>query len=130
MQALKGLVIGLGLIIVLGMGLLVWGLYKKSEDPDFKMFDLSKVIEEAKEPAPTLGAPLAPAAQPMSAPTSAEPWGNVALHLPQGCTIAEMAFDQGRLFLRSSPKGAPVGGCTRVTIIDPATGTIIGTISE
>lgn len=33
MALLKGLVIGMGVLIVLGMGLLAWGLYAKSRGP-------------------------------------------------------------------------------------------------
>ena len=126
MQALKGLVIGLGLTIVLVMGLIVWGLYKKSEDPDFKMFSFSSApSDEAKTPAGP-----APAALPtIQGKPWGKPWGTQSLGLPPGCEIAHMAVDQGRLFLHTRPVGGGTQpGCAGVTIVDPASGTVIGRI--
>lgn len=125
MQALKGLVIGLGLTIALVVGVMVWGLFKKSEDPDFKMFTFSsaeKDAEPARQAADT-SRPTPPA------PTGPVPaWGTISLNLPAGCAIVDMESRPGRLFVRSAATGPTVSGCARVTLIDPNTGRILGTV--
>lgn len=122
MQALKGLVIGLGLTIVLVMGVLVWGLFKKSEDPDFKMFTFSDSTAK-KAPSATTGAPPLPQEVIPS-------WGSVSLNLPAGCGLHDMATGGGRLYVRTGSDGGALAGCNRVVVIDPATGRILGTVTE
>lgn len=120
MQALKGIVIILGLTIVLAVGVLVWGLYKKSEDPGFKMFSFTASDPAGKAP-PAAGAP-APAGVILS-------WGTVSLNLPTGCAVKDMTVQPGMLFVRSGAAGdAPIAGCGRVTVLDPATGRVLGTV--
>lgn len=123
MQALKGLVIVLGLIIVLVMGVLVWGLFKKSENPDFKMFTFSSGGDKAAAPAAPSGGTAPPAPRDVQMA-----WGTVSLNLPAGCAIQDMSSDLGKLYVRTGSDGAPVPGCARVVVIDPATGRTLGTV--
>ncbi len=102
MRALKALVAGLGVVIVGGMGLLVYGLYMKASDPDFSIFR-----DGATEVA------------------SAKNFGRVELSLPKGCSIVDMRPDGARLYLRIGP---PVKSCERIIVIDVTDGSVLGTI--
>ncbi len=102
MQALKGLVVGLGVLIVISFGLLIYGIVAKIADPEFKV-----VAEKAGAP------PAAPAS-----------FGEVRLALPAGCTVVDMQTEGERLFLRTGPAGV----CERIVIVDVATGQPLGTL--
>ena len=119
MQALKTLVAGLGLLIVIGSGVLVWGLYQKATDPDFKMFSFGAAAPDRAATAQ----PSVPAAAPASA--VGRPFADVDLGLPATCEIADMQVAAGRLFLRIG--GGP--GCERIVAVDPADGRVLGTIA-
>jgi hypothetical protein len=116
MQALKGLVAGLGLLIVILTGALIWGLYQKSNNPDFK--PLAGLFGSTSSPGAASSAAPAPAATFSTAAFS------TALALPAECRIADMATTNGRLFLRI--EGGP--DCDRVVAVDPASGAVVGTI--
>lgn len=72
MQAIKAVVIGLGVLIVISFGLLVYGFYTKLTDPDFR-------VTTADGP---------------SGPPEAQ------IDVPEGCGVFEMAAEEDRLFLR------------------------------
>lgn len=114
MQALKGLVIGLGLLIVLGVIGLGYGFYLKYHDKDTKLF------KESSATAPVTTAVNPPIA---GAPTAAG-FGEVRLDLPDGCAVTEMRPDGNRLYLRTGP----TGGCERIVIMDVTSGDVLGTI--
>jgi len=66
----------------------------------------------------------APAAAP--APASAlKPFGELAVPVPAGCTIARVIPDGNRLYLQIGPEGP----CTRVVVVDLATGSVLGTVT-
>ena len=106
MQALKGLVVGMGILIVAGMALLVWGFYHKATDPGFSLFSgwVGNVVSDAAAP---------------------KAFGEVSISLPEGCTVVEVRPDGNRVYLRVGP---PVGACARVVVIDTGTGSVLGTI--
>jgi len=109
MRALKALVIGMAVLIVLVMGLMAYGLTKKASDPDFTFFD----VAGNKAPAATVEhATLAP-------------FGDVVLPLAPGCRIEDMRPDGGRLFLRVGPDE---GTCPRIVVIDLSTGKVLGNV--
>ena len=112
MQALKGLVAGLGLLIVILTAALIWGLYQKSNNPDFK--PLAGLFNSAQTPADAPSGASAPAAATFS----------TALGLPAECRIADIATTNGRLFLRI--EGGP--DCDRVVAVDPGSGAVVGTL--
>lgn len=114
MQALKTLVAAMGLLIVIGICVLVWGLYQKAANPDFKMFDLGS---SKSSPAPTGQTP--------SPTPAARTFSDIDLNLPGTCEIADMEVAGGRLFLRIGGGSA----CERIIAIDPADGRVLGTIS-
>ncbi len=115
MRALKSLVVGLGILIVVAMGALAWGLYHKANDPGFQLFG-----------DPTPGGPKTSPTGPGPAVSAAPPaaFGDRVIPLPAGCSIAEMRPQGARLFIRFGPAGS----CERVVVIDTATGETLGTI--
>ena len=81
MQALKALVGGMGILIIVIMTVIAYGLYRKASDPGFKFFALS---EQKGDPAPAA-------------------FGNVELSLPPGCSIANVGGDGSRLTHLATP---------------------------
>ena len=118
MRALKGLVAGLGLMIVIIMSVIAYGLYKKSSDPDFKFFSLGGESTTSSTPAATPNAP--PAAAP-----GIKGFGDVMVSLPEGCSITGVTGEGPRLFLKIGPAGPP---CERIVVLDANTGAILGDI--
>ncbi len=113
MQVLKGLVIGMGLLIAVGMALFAYGLYQKIADPEFTFFP-GETGDGASAPAA-----LAPR---LSAPGA---FGTIAVPLPEGCVLARVIPEGDRLYLRIGPAGR----CERVVVVDVATGSVLGTIT-
>ncbi len=113
MQVLKGLVIGMGLLIAVGMALFAYGLYQKIADPEFTFFP-GETGDGA--PAPAALAPRLPA------PGA---FGAIAVPLPEGCVLARVIPEGDRLYLRIGPAGR----CERVVVVDVATGSVLGTVT-
>jgi hypothetical protein len=121
-RALKALVVGLGLLIVLAGGLLVYGLVQRASDPDFKFFR-----REATSAA------LIPATPPMPAPASPiplRPFGTAMVEIPAGCKLVEVIPAGDRMLLRVG-SGEAVSGehCQRVVVIDLINGRVLGTVA-
>ena len=117
MNGLKALVAIMGALIVVMMGVVGYGLYQKAVDPEFRFFDLG-----GKEAA-------APASGPVSAPTAPLPaaaggYDRLALGLPEGTEVHQVAADGGRLFLHLRL----ADGTERVLTLNAATGEVLGTI--
>lgn len=106
MQALKALVYGMGILIVLAILLLTYGFYTRITDPN------SKLIKDDDE---------SPPAEETVASTLQ---GEIRVPLPEGCTIVEMHPYGQRLYLRTGPAGT----CERVLIIDLSSGQLLGTL--
>ena len=99
MQYLKALVIGLGILILLCIGLLTYGL-------------LSKTSTKNQDTPETIG-------------HSIQPFGEVVLEGHQGCEIAHAVAEFDRLVVTlegTSPT------CNKVFVIDMARGQILGSV--
>lgn len=105
MQYMKALVIGMGVLIVLGIGLLVYGLLMKTKSP------------------PTQPEP--------AAADSSKGFGERALAGNAGCRIERAIPDGRRLIIELAPAtdGTSALRCEKTIIIDMSDGTIIGTIA-
>lgn len=109
MQALKGLVVGLGILIVIGFVLLIYGFYTSFTNPDFKV-----MADKRNEASALAGNREIP--RPRS-------FGEVRISLPDGCTLIEMRPDGDRLYLRTGPTGL----CERIVVVDSGSGEVLGT---
>ncbi len=90
MQALKAIVVILGILIVISFGLLIYGFYSRMTDPDFTIV---RSGEKTVEAGPRVG----------------------QITVPDGCSVAEMTPSNDRLFVRLSG-GEPT--CNRILIVD------------
>ena len=105
MKALKVLVIGMALLLIAGLGLVGYGIYRNSVKP-------------------TAAAIRSPA--PMTAvEAGSRSYFSVELPLPVGAKLEQMATVGDRLVLRLT--GEESG--ERILVVDPATGQVAGTIS-
>ncbi len=127
-------VVGMGILIILGMIALVYGLIQKSDNPDFKFFDLAKEAPELEKALKDVEVPLvgkkkeAPIA---SAPASVTPvvpvraFGDMRLEIPAGFKVVETDMDSQRLVLRLVNEQ----GVNRLMILDINTGAKLGGLS-
>lgn len=109
MQALKALVIFMGVVIVIGVAVVGVTIYNR--------------MNRLGEAAPTSEAPsAAPSAAVTDVPLPA--FGDMSVKLPEGCRVIEMVPAGDRLLLRlgSLPR------CNRILVVDLATGTQLGSI--
>jgi hypothetical protein len=109
MAMLKGLIIFMGVLIVIGVGVIAVTIFNRMNKPKVE------VTETAPATAPPVpGAPLAPP----------RAFGGAVLNVGAGCEIAETRADAGRLIVRTDGPGA----CRRIHIVDLATGASLGTL--
>jgi len=121
MSALKSAVILMGVAIAILMTLTIYGLYQKSQDPDFKFFDLSgngKAAVQTMPNAPVSGAPS-------SQHGTSAAFGDVILDLPPGARIVSAATSGSRLTVIVATGG---GMADQVWIIDLGTGQVLGRV--
>lgn len=116
MQALKGVVILMTLAIAVLMTLIIYGLYQKSQNPDFKYFDLSGGGEAAATTPAT-----APAMAPGAPDMAVRAFGDITLPLPQGARITSATVSGERLVV--------VVDDTQVWVVDLATGQVLGRVN-
>jgi hypothetical protein len=107
MQAIKALVIVLGILIVAGVVLLAYAFYARTTDPEFRL--MKSVRQQAA---------AARASQ------RSEGFGEASLALPEGCAIVDMQPDGKWLYLRIGPAGP----CERIVIVDPLSGRVHGSL--
>lgn len=108
MRALKGLVIGMGVLIVVGLTIVVVTIAMRLGGG------------EDGEPA------AAPAERPAPARDAAS-FGRLSLGVADSCTIADAVDSAGRLIVRLSGPGKD--GCDQLVVVDPARGQVLGRIA-
>ncbi|MCW8835712.1 MAG: hypothetical protein OQJ99_05010 [Rhodospirillales bacterium] len=128
MQALKALVTGMGILIVAGMFLLGYGIYKKAEDPSFTFFKLGDAPQPSGAPSPASQAPplatMAPAAAPTAPPMPPRAFGRAVIPLAAIDRVEEVEATGDRLFVRVS-RG---DGSREILVIDANSGAVLGTL--
>lgn len=98
MQSLKLIVIVMGGLILVGLALLVYGVTQRLSEQEGGATEKVRNGE----------------------------FGDIAVPLPAGCTIAEARTEDDRLILRAD---GPVGrGCQQVIVIDMASGEVLGRV--
>ena len=123
MRWLKSLVVVLAGLIACALALLGYGFYKKSVDPEWRLFgatpppaaEAPKTAAPSPAPAPT---PTKPAAAP------AQPWGEINLGRAAGCKVTGVDGAGDRLYLTIGPDGP----CHRVVVVDVARGRVLGSV--
>ncbi len=109
MQALKALIIGMGVLIFAGFGIVGVTLYNRITAPDDSGGEAESTVEAAGRPETAGSLPA---------------FGRARLGLPAGSRVIEMATEGRRLILHvRGPAGAE-----SIHIIDLATGARLGTI--
>ena len=103
MQALKALVIGMGILILVAMAVLAVTIYKRATAPGG---------ERAMEAGQRTGV------------ASGLAFGTVDLPVPEGAQIEEMNTVDGRLTLRLRLND----GSARIMVVDLASGALLGTL--
>jgi hypothetical protein len=107
MQALKALVIFMGILIVIGIGVVIVTIYQR--------LGARFAVEEA--------APKAELARP--AHVAAPAFGAKDVALPAGAVVEEMATSGERLILRLRLEG----GGRQILVLDLADGKVLGTLN-
>jgi cytoskeletal protein RodZ len=110
MRALKALVTIMAVIIVVGVGAVIWGIVRQA----------NKLTEPPETSPPLQGASIV-------GEERNAPWQNLVLNQPAGTRIATVtsAGDLVVLHLYTETPGRD----ERVVIVDPGTGTLLGTIT-
>jgi len=115
MRWLKYIVILLGMLIVCSVGLLGYGFFKKSTQPDWNLFSTSEQPQPPSRPMNRLDE--------YSNPLPA--FGELNLKTNPGCFIKSTRPDGKRLYIILGPKET----CSKVIIIDVTDGRTLGTVS-
>lgn len=121
MSALKSAVILMGVAIAVLMTLTIYGLYQKSQDPDFKFFDISgngKTAQQSMPNAPVSGSPA-------RMPGTSTAFGDVTLDLPAGARIVSATTSAQRLTVIVATDGTRAN---QIWVIDLGTGQILGRV--
>ncbi len=108
MQALKALVILMGVLIVAGVGLLAYGLMTRTGEDGAEGGQASSGSETPRQSSPL------------------EEFGTLELALPDGCVVAGSELSGDRLVVRFS--GQVERGCQQVVVIDLASGRVLGRV--
>jgi hypothetical protein len=106
MQAIKSLVIGLGILIIAGLILLGYAFYARMTDPEFRLMKAQREQTSTSRASSRADAGF----------------GEAGLPLPEGCSLVEMKPDGKWLYLRTGPAGA----CERIIIVDALSGRVHG----
>jgi len=109
MRALKAIVIGMGVMIVMAVALIGYGLYKKSVDPGWKLFGKPVVISTPADGNAPLGS-----------------FDDIHLGLVSGCKITDVRPDGRRAYVMTGP----VDICNGIIVIDIKDGRVIGHIKN
>jgi len=109
MKALKALVIFLGVLIVAGVGLVIYGIASK--------------VGPKPAPAASTAASVPTPPNAAAAPVPAAPFGSVDIALPTGATIQQIFAAGDRVIVRV---GGGKGAADRLIVLDPARGEVVG----
>lgn len=109
MRALKALVTIMAVIIVVGVGAVIWGVVRQ----------VNKLSEPPETSPPLTGAPVVT--------DERAPWQNLALGQPDGTRIVTVT-NAGDLVILHVYTETP-GRDERLLVVDPGNGTFLGTIT-
>lgn len=126
---LVSIVIGMGVLIVLGLIALIYGLIQKTENPDFKFFDLSKEAPAIEKVLKDVEVPLAGSTQAVEAPRQAreelKPMGDLRMEIPAGYKVEDAELKGRRLMIRLSNDS----GLSKLLFVNPKDGSQLGSLT-
>jgi len=121
MNALKGVVIIMSVLIAILMTLMAYGLYQKSQNPDFKFFNYS-----GSEKAPSEVMPEAPVSGSLeTAPMPNTAFGDITLDLPKGASIVSASPSGAQLIIITASDGVRAD---QVWMLDTTSGKVLGRV--
>lgn len=123
MKALKALVAVMGILILAGIGLVIYGVLTQFGPGGD---EASSVAETAPVVAPPLddATPGAGAIAPRMEPAAAQSFGDIVLAEPESTEIADVSVSDRHIILRLTGGGLP----DRIVVLRAADGTRLGTI--
>jgi hypothetical protein len=129
MAVAKGLVIVMSFFIAVLMGLMIYGFYQKSQNPNYKMFrsDNTPVAQADAMPASdnVSGSDATQSAPVQAGPTAVQAFGDIDLALPQTARVISARAKQDRLVLVIARNGEIAD---LVIIIDLHSGKVLGRV--
>ena len=125
MAVAKALVIVMSFLIAVLMGLIIWGFYQKSQNPNYKMFraDDTPVVQADATPEPALD--TTPLTQPTAQQVVGMSFGEVSLDLPDTARVISAQATQNRLVLVIARDGARAD---LVAVVDMISGKVLGRV--
>ncbi|OEJ68223.1 hypothetical protein [Magnetovibrio blakemorei] len=129
MAMAKGLVIVMSFFIAVLMGLMIYGFYQKSQNPNYKMFrsDNTPRAQADAMPASDNDSDLdtKQSTPTQSGSTAAQAFGEIDLGLPQTARVISARAKQGRLILVIARNGETAD---LVVIVDLHSGKVLGRV--
>ncbi|MBK1671438.1 hypothetical protein CKO28_25900 [Rhodovibrio sodomensis] len=119
-RALKGLVIGMGVLIVVGLTIVVVTIAMRLSGPE------AADGQAAQAGSSATSATTATTARPAARPSGAQPFGALQLGMADSCRIADAVASGGTLVVRV--EGPAQDGCGQLVVVDPAQGRVLGRI--
>jgi hypothetical protein len=115
MRALKGLVIGMGALIVVGLTVVVVTIAMRLTGPEAAGTDGAQTAERAD---------MTP--RPPASGQGARPFGELHLGMADSCRIADAMASGRALVVRVD--GPAQDGCDQLVVVDPGQGRVLGRI--
>jgi hypothetical protein len=119
MRALKGLVIGMGALIVVGLTVVVVTIAMRLTGPEAAGTDGPGGAAETTGDADTIP-------QPAASGQGARPFGDLQLGMAESCRIADAVASGRALVVRVD--GPVKDGCDQLVVVDPGQGRVLGRI--
>ena len=119
MRALKGLVIGMGALIVVGLTIVVVTIAMRLTGPEAADPEGTGNVADTADAGDTTP-PAAASAQ------GARPFGELQLGMADSCRIADAVASGGMLVVRVD--GPAKDGCGELVVVDPGQGRVLGRI--
>ncbi len=124
MQALKGIVIIMSFAIAILMTLIVYGMYQKSQNPDFRFFNLGGETQPAAKIETSPQPPVSG-----EAPKSKASFGDISLALgPHARIVSAHAKNDRLVIVAAQGTDTTKQGGDLVVVIDLANGKILGRV--
>ncbi|HEY9081558.1 hypothetical protein [Magnetovibrio sp.] len=117
MAVAKALVIVMSFLIAVLMGLIIYGFYQKSQNPNYKMF--------RADDTPVVQADATPPAQPAPQANVGTSFGEVSLDLPATARVISAQANANRLVLVIARNGETAD---LVAVVDLNSGKVLGRV--